>query len=145
MRFESVHECVGGKIAFVCFFRTPKMKRISANQKRVIKINQVNIWGPSLSPISSVLDEGDGALPFSFVTGSSSFITGSSSFVTGCSLFVSSILLSSFVGGVTELSPADGSVTDDVTVSLSNSLRCFTDRLWRNFMAFRQNSNCSPV
>ena len=126
--------------------RTPKMKRISANQKRVIKINQVNIWGPSLSPISSVFDEGDGALPFSFVTGVTSF-------VTGCSLFISSILLSTscFVAGsVTELSPAGGDGADmsppggDGSFS-SNSLRCFTDRLWRYFIAFRQKSNCSPV
>ena len=132
-RFTSL--CVGGEIADN---RTPKMKRISANQKRVIKINQVNIWGPSLSPVSSVFDEGDGALPFSFVT--------------GCSLFISSILLStsSFVAGVVagELSPAgngDGTDTGDVTGSFSNSLRCFTDRLWRYFIAFRQKSNCSPV
>jgi len=141
-RFTSV--CVGGEIADN---RTPKMKRISANQKRVIKINQVNIWGPSLSPVSSVFDEGDGALPFSFVTGVTSF-------VTGCSLFISSILLStsSFVAGVVagELSPAgNGDGTDigagSFSGSFSNSLRCFTDRLWRYFIAFRQKSNCSPV
>ena len=126
--------CVGEEIN-----RTPKMKRISANQKR--EINQVNIWGPSLSPDSSVFDEGVGALPFSFVTGVTSFVTG-----------ISSILLSwsSFVGGVVTmegLSPADGDETDigDVTGSFSNSLRCFTDRLWRYFIAFRQKSNCSPV